>query len=115
MSIVASIIWQVPLAVPRPFASVLAAEFLGLRVHTRSGQVGTITASFGKGGKFKAHFPTPGIVDHRFVEGSSDGVAAAAAAVGAGAPAAIRPGDPIFLRYRKRQYDPHKDKRRMTQ
>jgi hypothetical protein len=99
--------------------------FMGLRVHTRAGQSGAIVASFGKGGKFKAHFPTPEVVDPQLVESAPDAAAAGApgpsarisersrravASVG-GAEAAlevppIRPGDPIFMRYRKRMFEP---------
>jgi selenocysteine-specific elongation factor len=90
--------------------------FVGLRVHTRAGQVGTIVASFGKGGKFKAHFPTPNIIDPLFIEASGDatsarlergrGKDAASAAAGVPVPPSppLRPGDAIFLRYRKRLF-----------
>ena len=80
------------------------SQFLGLRVHTRAGQVGRIVSSFGKSGKFKAHFPDLGASDPAFVE------AGCGAAVVGPVPPPIRPGDPIFLRYRKRLFDPHKEK-----
>lgn len=85
------------------------SQFLGLRVHTRAGQVGRIVTSFGKSGKFKAHFPEPGVSDPAFVEAASGGGSGALPSCPA-PPPTIRPGDPIFLRYRKRLFDPHKEK-----
>jgi selenocysteine-specific elongation factor len=103
--------------------------FIGLRLHTRAGQLGTIVSSFGKGGKFRAHFPSSSIVDADFVEAppqkpserstqcsaeTPDSVVAASGVSTASvkrsddlAPPPIRPGDPIFLRYRKRLFVPH--------
>jgi len=91
-------------------------------VHTRSGQVGIITSSFGKGGKFKAHFARPDVFELELVEEAGTPSGRGAATVSTDAPstaiparALIRPGDPIFLRYWKRLFDPLKDKTRRLQ
>jgi hypothetical protein len=106
--------------------------FVGMTVHTRAGQVGQIESGFGKSGKFKATFRDPRSVDAAVAAELAGGAAAvpaargsasAPAAGGAGADAAggagrlvtlaaappIRPGDALFLRFRKYQYE-RKDK-----
>jgi len=63
-------------------------QFSGLRIQGAGGWEGTIEGAFGKSGKFKAFLRA----------------AAAAAVAGGGAPAAIKPGDSLTLRYKKYLY-----------
>jgi len=101
------------------------AAFVGLTVHTRAGQAGVIDGAFGKSGKVRITFATPGLVDP------------VAAALGAGkvpselglpgrpgqAPpvalppstGAIRHGEPLYLRFRKYQFEDKEGKKALLQ
>ncbi len=96
------------------------SQFTGLALHSKAGQVATLDSSFGKSGKFKATFAQPDRVDPYAAAlgaGKSIGDARAAALAagvtekGATVPVAgtpvppIRPGDPIYLRFRKYMYE----------
>jgi selenocysteine-specific elongation factor len=91
-------------------------QFAGLRVHTRAGQAAVIEGAFGKAGKFKASFLQLSACDGAVVaallaegaidppaagaEGASGGRGGAGGSGGSGAPL-VRPGHPLFLRYKK--------------
>lgn len=91
-------------------------QFAGLRVHTRAGQAAVIEGAFGKAGKFKASFLQLSACDGAVVaallaegaidppaagaEGASGGGGGAGGSGGSGAPL-VRPGHPLFLRYKK--------------
>jgi len=82
------------------------SPFVGLKIHTRTGQEGVIDSSFGKSGKFKATFATPHIASS-FAAALGEGKSLSEARLAqplTNQPPPICGGDVLFLHSRKYLY-----------